>query len=56
MKGYKVVNYVRWESLPNIFVRIKDAKEAKKNWKFGNDAIIEYFNSRKNRVKQFVDK
>ena len=56
MKGYKVVSYVHWESLPDIFTKLKDAREAKNNWKFGEDAIIEYFNSRKNRVKQFVDK
>ena len=56
MKGYKIVNYVRWESLPDIFTKLKDAKKAKKDWKFGTDAIIEYFNSKNNRVKQFVDK
>ena len=56
MKGYKVVSYVRWESLPDIFTKLKEAREAKKNWEFGDDAIIEYFNSRNNKVKQFVDK
>ncbi|MCK5017833.1 MAG: hypothetical protein KAS32_12290 [Candidatus Peribacteraceae bacterium] len=52
MKGYKVVNYDKWASLPEIFMDLKSAKEAKKNWpELGPRAIIEYFNSRGNRAR-----
>jgi hypothetical protein len=51
MTGYKVVNYHRWESLPNIFVSYFKAKIAKDKWKYGKDALIEKFNSKNNYAK-----
>ena len=55
MKGYKVVNYDKWTSLPDIFPTLKKAREAKDEWPFGAKAIIEYFNSKANRVKVIKD-
>ena len=55
IKGYKVVNYNAWESIPDIFTRIKDAKEAKKNWKFKDGAVIDYFNSKNKTSKIMVE-
>ena len=46
MKGYKVVNYEKWVSLPDIFSTPKEAKDAKKVWKFGKDAVVEFFISK----------
>ena len=51
LRGYKVVNYSDWSSLPEIFDGIDQAKEAKSNWKYGKNAVIEYFNSKNKRVK-----
>ena len=51
MKGYKVVNYDLWESLPDIFNSIDEAKKARKKWKNGKGAIIEQFNSKFGSVK-----
>jgi hypothetical protein len=55
MKGYKVVNYDKWQSIPIIFPNLKKAREAKKDWKLGQKAIIEYFNSKANRAKVIKD-
>lgn len=55
MKGYKVVNYDKWTSLPEIYPNLKKAREAKKGWDFGQKAIIEYFNSKANRAKVIKD-
>jgi len=55
MKGYKVVNYDKWQSLPEIFPNLKKAREAKKGWYLGTKAIIEYFNSKANRAKVIKD-
>ena len=51
MKGYKVVNYDKWTSLPEIFKTLKDAKEAKNNCTLGKDTVIEYFNSKNKKSK-----
>lgn len=51
MTGFKVVNYHRWESLPDIFTSITEAKGAKKEWKWGEGAVIEQFNSKSNSVR-----
>ncbi len=56
IKGYKVVNYNAWSSLPDIFVKIKDAKEAKRNWYLGDGAVIEYFNSKNRKAKIMVER
>lgn len=48
MKGYKVVNYDKWVSLPDIFPTLKLAREAKAEWHLGAKAIIESFNSKAN--------
>ncbi len=55
IKGYKVVNYDKWISLPEIFGTLKEAKDAKSNTSFGKGTIIEYFNSRNSKAKRFVD-
>lgn len=55
MKGYKVVNYDKWTSLPEIFPSLRKAREAKGQWKFGQKAIIEYFNSKARRAKVIKD-
>jgi len=55
MKGYKVVNYDKWTSLPEIFPNLKKARESKAVWQFGGKAIIEYFNSKSNRAKVIKD-
>ena len=51
MRGFKVVNYDKWTSLPEIFSNIKDAKDAKASWHLGEKAVIESFNSKSNRAK-----
>ena len=56
MKGYKVVNYNLWQSLPEIFAKIRDAKVAKKKWVLGDGAVIEYFNQKNRRAKVMVEK
>jgi len=50
-RGYKVVNYEVWESLPDIFSSIKDAKKAKNEWDLGKNAVIESFNSKNKKTK-----
>lgn len=55
MKGYKVVNYDKWQSLPDIFSNLKTARAAKKEWELGEKAIIEYFNSKSTRQKVIKD-
>ncbi len=55
LKGYKVVNYDKWVSLPEIFSTLKEAKIAKENTNFGKDTVIEYFNSKNNKSKRFFD-
>lgn len=55
MKGYKVVCYDKWQSLPEIFFNLKSAREAKKNWILGEKAIIEYFNSKSTKQKVIKD-
>jgi len=55
MKGYKVVNYKHWTSIPDIFTKLKKAREEKEKWEFGKDAVIEYFNSNNGKYKQFRD-
>ena len=56
MKGYKVVNYNAWSALPEIFVKIKDAKDAKKAWNLGDGAVIEYFNQKNRKAKVMVER
>lgn len=56
MKGYKVVNYNKWKSIPDIYSTIKEAKKAKKDWCFGNDAVIEYFNSGHKHILNTISK
>lgn len=51
MRGFKVVNYDKWISLPEIFNNLKDAREAKEKWHLGEKAVIESFNSKSNRAK-----
>ena len=51
MKGYKVVNYNKWSSLPDIFPNIKLAKEARDKWEYADGSIIEFFNSRSRKAK-----
>lgn len=55
MKGYKVVNYDKWKSLPEIFPNLRKAREAKKSWELGKKAVIEYFNSKASRAKVIKD-
>lgn len=55
LKGYKVVNYDKWKSLPDIFPNLKEAREAKIGWKYETKAIIEYFNSKTNRARVIKD-
>lgn len=56
MKGYKVCNYDKWTSIPDIFPTLKNAKKAKEEWEYGKNAVIEYFNSKNNKVKRFFNK
>ena len=49
--GFKVVNYHRWESLPDIFSSLKEAKDAKKDWAWGSGAVIEQFNYKSKSVR-----
>lgn len=56
MKGYKVVSYDKWVSLPEIFGSLKDAKAAKAAWHLGDRAVIESFNSKSSRVKVIKDR
>lgn len=55
MKGYKVVNYDKWISLPEIFTTLRQARDAKAGWELGPKAIIESFNSKANRAKVIKD-
>jgi len=52
MKGYKVINYDKWTSLPEIFTTLREAKEAKKTSTLGKNTVVEYFNSRNTRAKR----
>jgi len=56
MKGYKVVNYNKWKSIKDIFSTIKEAKKARDEWRFCNDAIIEYFNSGHKHILNTISK
>ena len=56
MKGYKVVSYNEWCSLPEIFSTLKEAKEAKAKWRLGEKAVIENFNSKSSRAKIIKDR
>jgi hypothetical protein len=47
MKGFKVVNYDVWKSLPEIFNTVKEADEKSKNWEWVDGAVIEEVNSNK---------
>jgi hypothetical protein len=51
MKGYKVINYAEWTSLPEIFNTVNEAKQAKDKWQLGGKAVIESFNSKSNRAR-----
>lgn len=55
MKGFKVVNYDKWVSIPDIFANLRLAKDAKSGWKFGQGAVIEYINSKSNKAKIIKD-
>jgi len=56
MKGYKVVSYNEWSSLPDIFTTLKEAKDAKAKWRLGERAVIESFNSKSSRAKIIKDR
>ena len=56
MKGYKVVNYDKWVSLPEIFSSPREAKEAKSKWHLGGQAVIESFNSKSPKAKIIKDR
>lgn len=56
MKGYKVVCYDKWESLPEIFGNLKEAREAKDKWVLGDKAVIESFSSKSSRAKIIKDR
>ncbi len=43
LRGYKVVNYNRWSSLPEIFNTVNDAIKGSKGWKYRDGAVIESF-------------
>ena len=51
MKGYKVVNYSVWESLPEIFNSVKEAEEKAKDWKYFKGSVVEAFDSSKKSPK-----
>jgi hypothetical protein len=55
MKGYKVVNFDKWTSIPDIFTSLRAAKEAKEKWEFKDKAVIEYFNSKQPKSKIIKD-
>lgn len=50
-KGFKVVNYDKWLSLPDIFSNVKEARQAREKWKFGEGAVIESFNPKSSKAK-----
>ncbi len=41
LKGYKVVNYSAWCSLPDIFNTVSDAEKVSEGWKHRKGAVIE---------------
>ena len=50
MKGYKVVNYNLWESLPDIFTTISEAKKARDKWDKKNHSVIEQLNGFRRKI------
>jgi len=46
MKGFKVVNYNEWSSLPDIFTTMSQAKRGLESWKYSRGAVIESFNQK----------
>lgn len=51
MKGFKVVNYNEWVSIPDIFGTVYDAKVARDSWKYKKGSVIESFNSKNKYAK-----
>lgn len=54
-RGFKVVCYDKWDSLPDIFNNLRAAKEAKQKWSLGDKAVIEYINSKSSKAKIIKD-